>query len=287
MQLCGEFVTTGRYTYLVERTESAIRIRRDSVRMRKGFAGVISVLVLEGCVLAGLFAVAPATKTYGTKYEAEETAAPGEGADWPEQEDREQEVWEIYQKNKKKLVLVNAEHELEEGYDASLRKICNGRLKASTKIYSSLVDMLEAAEDEGHQYFIASAWRSREKQQKLVDEDVRKAMGQGSSYKEALEETYKETMPAGHSEHETGLALDILCKGNLKMNTSQAEEPANKWLRKNSWRYGFILRYPKGKKKITGINYEPWHFRYVGKEAAAYMHRHNLTLEEFWEKLGK
>ena len=152
---------------------------------------------------------------------------------------------------------------------------------------SSLVYMLDAASDEVYQYWIASAWRSREKQQKLVDEDVRRLMDQGMTLKRALEETYKETMPAGHSEHETGLALDILCSENMQMDQSQKEEPGNKWLCKNSWRYGFVLRYPEEKEKITGIRHEPWHFRYVGKKAAAYMHENNLALEEFWDRLDE
>ena len=110
-------------------------------------------------------------------------------------------------------------------------------------------------------------------------------MQKGMSKEQALREVYKETMPAGHSEHETGLALDILCAGNMRMDQTQEQEPGNIWLRKNSWKYGFILRYPRDKKPVTGINYEPWHFRYVGKEAAAYMQKHDLTLEEFWERL--
>ncbi len=254
------------------------------MKMKKYFIGMISVFVMEGCILTGLFTLPPANRIYGTQYEAREG-----GSNRQKQSKKtggqEQKVQDIYQKNKRNLILVNADHALQETYDASLQTICNGRLQASKRLYSSLVDMLEAASDEGYHYYIASAWRSREKQQKLVDEDVQKEMQKGLSYKKALEETYKETMPAGHSEHETGLALDILCKGNPHMDTSQMKEPANLWLRKNSWRYGFILRYPKGKERITGVNYEPWHFRYVGKEAAAYMHQHDMTLEEFWEKL--
>ena len=145
--------------------------------------------------------------------------------------------------------------------------------------------MLSDAQAYGYRYWIASAYRSAEKQQRLVDEDVQSEMKKGLSYDEALRQTYKETMPAGHSEHETGLALDILCSDNTNMDISQAEEPANIWLKENSYRYGFILRYPKEKEAITGIAYEPWHFRYVGKKAAAYMTKHTLTLEEFWDRL--
>lgn len=168
---------------------------------------------------------------------------------------------------------------------ATLQPICNGRLNASAYLYDSLVQMLADAGEEGFSYWIASAWRSREKQQRLIDEDVRSAMQRGLSYTEALQETYKETMPAGHSEHETGLALDILCSGNMNMDASQAEEAGNIWLRENCFRYGFILRYPKEKEEITGVHYEPWHLRYVGKEAAKFLKKYDLTLEEYWQLL--
>ena len=93
-------------------------------------------------------------------------------------------------------------------------------------------------------------------------------------------------MPAGCSEPQTGLALDILCSGNTSMDVSQMDEPGNQWLRKNCYKYGFILRYPENKSAVTGINFEPWHFRYVGKAAAKYIMKNHITLEEFYQKLG-
>ena len=69
------------------------------------------------------------------------------------------------------------------------------------------------------------------------------------------------------------------------MDASQMDEPGNQWLRKNCYKYGFILRYPENKCDITGINFEPWHFRYVGKEAAKYIMKNHITLEEFYKKL--
>lgn len=192
---------------------------------------------------------------------------------------------EIYRKNKKTLVLVNGEHAILNSYDPCLRTICSGRLQASEKIYPALTQMLADAEEQGYHYWIASAYRSRERQQRLVEEDVRRAMQKGMSYLQAWRETCKETMPAGHSEHQTGLALDILCSGNMKMDVSQKKEPGNRWLRENCSRYGFILRYPEEKSEITGISFEPWHFRYVGKQAAKYMQEQDITLEEFWERM--
>lgn len=191
----------------------------------------------------------------------------------------------IYKRNKKTLVLVNAKYALKQSYQANLRTICNGRLYASSYLYDALVEMLADAKKEGFSYWIASAWRSREKQQKLIDEDVKNAMRRGLSYEEALLETYKETMPAGHSEHESGLALDILCSENTNMDLSQAQGAGNIWLRENCFHYGFILRYPSDKEDITGVHYEPWHLRYIGKEAAAFLKKHDLTLEEYWQLL--
>ena len=90
-------------------------------------------------------------------------------------------------------------------------------------------------------------------------------------------------MPPGYSEHHTGLAADILAVGipQSEMSASQA----GRWLAENSWRYGLILRYPNDKQHITGVAYEPWHFRYVGRVHAWYMHQHNLVLEEYIELL--
>ncbi len=193
---------------------------------------------------------------------------------------------EIYNKNKDFLVLANRDNPLPDSYNPSLQYICNGRLKASSYLYESLVQMLSDAKVQGYSYWIASAYRSYEKQQSLVDEDVNAFVSQGMPYETALKEVYKETMPAGCSEHQTGLALDILCSGNTSMDVSQMDEPGNQWLCKNCYKYGFILRYPENKSAVTGINFEPWHFRYVGKEAAKYIMKNHITLEEFYQKTG-
>ena len=85
----------------------------------------------------------------------------------------------------------------------------------------------------------------------------------------------------GTSEHQLGLAVDIVDKHSQVLDNSQADTPAQQWLMEHSWEYGFILRYPEGKSEITGIIYEPWHYRYVGKEAAAEIHELGLCLEEY------
>lgn len=84
---------------------------------------------------------------------------------------------------------------------------------------------------------------------------------------------------AGYSEHQTGLAIDVE-GSNFDYNLFHKTKEF-KWMKKNAYKYGFILRYPKGKEKITGFKYEPWHYRYVGKKNARYIYKHNLTLEEY------
>lgn len=195
-----------------------------------------------------------------------------------------QEAIRIYNNNKALLTLVNKEHVCQEQI-FPLREICKGRLEAADILYSDLCQMLMDADNAGYRFWIASAYRSAQKQQALVNEDVANAMEQGLTYEDALAKTYEETMPAGYSEHQTGLALDILSAENMKMDISQENTPQNQWLQKHCYEYGFILRYPKEKESITKIAYEPWHFRYVGKQAAKYMKEKQLTLEEFYEQL--
>lgn len=201
--------------------------------------------------------------------------------------DRYSKCLEIYNNNKELLILANRDNPLPSDYTPFLRHICDGRLEASVELYDGLTRMFADAELQGYNYWIASAYRSAERQQQLVDEDVRICMERGMSYNDSLEEVYRETMPAGCSEHQTGLALDILCSGNSVMDASQKDEPGNKWLRKNCYKYGFILRYPEDKSGITGVNFEPWHFRYVGKEAAKFIMKNDITLEEFCTAAGQ
>lgn len=254
------------------------------------------LLCMEGVMLFTLASVLPRTKAMEKNNTAVSSPAvsaiAGKASAHPQEAGipasyDKKEVRTIYNKNKKTLVLVNGKKKIKKRYDPSLISISHGRLQASTHLYDSLVRMLADARKEGYQYFIASAYRSSEKQQKLIDGGIRKRMKMGLSYDEALTDTQREIMPAGHSEHETGLALDILCKGNMKMDNTQKSEPGNAWLQTNCYKYGFILRYPEKKENITGITYEPWHFRYVGERAATYMREENITLEEFWQRLGK
>lgn len=116
---------------------------------------------------------------------------------------------------------------------------------------------------------IISGFRSYEYQEKIYNQYVKE-------YGE--EKTNKFSARPGNSEHQTGFALDI-CEDSDKFINTKEEI----WLRKNAHKYGFIIRYPKGKEEITGYKYEPWHIRYVGKKHAKNIYENNLTLEEYLE----
>ncbi len=179
------------------------------------------------------------------------------------------------------LILVNRDKGLPENYNVKLRLLDNNIHKVAEVLYDDLDAMLTDGSDAGLSFCIASAYRSSEYQQSLVDKYVSEAMAQGMSYKEAYKYVLREVMPPGHSEHETGLALDIVAVDYQMLDNGQELTAENEWLRDNCYKYGFILRYPEDKEDITGIAYEAWHFRYVGKSAAKYMYENNLTLEEY------
>lgn len=179
------------------------------------------------------------------------------------------------------LLLVNASHPLTEEYAPELTRLQDWDLSVATVCYDDLKAMLAAGRAQGLSFQIASAYRTREEQKNLFDEDVKARMDDGMSEAEAKAETAHYTMEAGCSEHETGLALDIVAMSNQLLDETQEQTGETRWLHVHAWEYGFILRYPKDKEDITGVSYEAWHYRYVGKEAAAYLTENNLTLEEY------
>lgn len=183
------------------------------------------------------------------------------------------------------LVLVNKENRLPSDYEVELHWLANGSTAVAEEMYGALRDMLTDGSEEGREFIVASGYRSSEYQQQLLDEDIQMAMQtQGLSYQEAYAQETRETMPPGYSEHETGLAADIVSASYQMLDEGQADTAENKWLLENCDRYGFILRYPKGDEEITGIDYEPWHFRYVGAEAAQEIMNRGITLEEYLQE---
>ena len=154
------------------------------------------------------------------------------------------------------------------------------------RAYPDLQDMLGDMSQAGLSPLICSSYRSQERQQELYDNKVQRVMAEGVSLEAAQAEAARWVARPGTSEHQTGLAVDIVSLSNQMLDETQESTPEFQWLAENAWKYGFILRYPSDKSEKTGIAYEPWHFRFVGKEAAEEMHDLGLCLEEYLESLA-
>ncbi len=154
------------------------------------------------------------------------------------------------------------------------------------RAYPDLQNMLGDMSQAGLSPLICSSYRSQERQQELYDNKVQRVMAEGASREAAQAEAARWVARPGTSEHQTGLAVDIVSLSNQMLDETQESTPEFQWLAENAWKYGFILRYPSDKSEKTGIAYEPWHFRFVGKEAAEEMHDLGLCLEEYLESLA-
>lgn len=194
------------------------------------------------------------------------------------------EAKEIYERNKSLLILVNMDNPLPEDYSFEQHTLNSGFV-IDEQMYIDFYRFTKACNDADLHYNIISAYRDRETQQGIIDRNIQELMDTGLSEEEARAKTYETVQMVGCSEHETGLALDLSDEEHFMLTEDLEENPTVKWFTENCYHYGFILRYPKDKVDVTGISYEPWHFRYVGEEAAIFMHEHNLTLEEFHQLL--
>ena len=182
------------------------------------------------------------------------------------------------------LLLVNKNHKVPDGYSVELEEV-ESTHKVDKRIADSLEQMLTDARKEGLSPIICSSYRTNAKQQKLYNNKVTEYRRWGYSSEEAKElASYWVAIP-GTGEHETGLAVDIVSKEYQILDEKQEQTDVQKWLIENSYKYGFILRYPTDKKDITMINYEPWHYRYVGIDNATYMKEQDMCLEEYIDYL--
>lgn len=185
------------------------------------------------------------------------------------------------------LLLVNGDHKLPDNYKPQLTYIGGQRIDKRVAPYYK--EMATAAKKAGYPLTIVSSYRSPDYQQKIYNEQIQMYLNQGKSKKEAQKETADYMTKPGTSEHHTGLSVDVLETGYYEkggtLDSSYGKEKSAQWLEKNCAKYGFIVRYPEGKEKITNIHYEPWHLRYVGKVNAEYIMSHHLTLEEYIDQL--
>lgn len=176
------------------------------------------------------------------------------------------------------LILVNKYNYVTENYvPENLQPLNTSYARSGMQLVDIAKEAFESMSDdakkEGMNIIAMSSYRSYDYQVNLYNNYVK------TDGKEAAD-TY--SARPGYSEHQTGLAVDVY---NLELPYTSFEETEEfNWMQENAYKYGFILRFPKDKVDITGYQYEAWHYRYVGKEVAKYIHNHNMTLEEYIAK---
>ena len=187
--------------------------------------------------------------------------------------------------NGQEIILVNPWNYIPEDYTVQLTEL-DGGYQIAQASYMDLQNMLSDCKLSGGDPVICSAYRTQEYQETLYEKKVQKLVASGMAKEKAQKEAATVVALPGTSEHQLGLALDIIDSKNTALNKSQENTRTQQWLMANSWKYGWILRYPNGKSDITGIIYEPWHYRYVGREIAAEIHELGLCLEEYLETVS-
>ena len=180
------------------------------------------------------------------------------------------------------LILTNAEYPVPEDYAVTLRDVPGTDQKVDERIYEPLINMLEAMKAEGLSPVVCSGYRTLDKQEKLFNRKVSAYVKKGRSKEESYALARQTLSIPGSGEHCLGLAVDFYTRSYHQLERAFEKTPEGKWLREHAQDYGFTLRYDEGKEEITGIGYEPWHFRYVGVDVARYLKEHNLSLEEFY-----
>ena len=181
------------------------------------------------------------------------------------------------------LELVNAAHGMDPDYVPVLAEVERG-YQVDIRMEEPLREMLQDARAQGFAVRICSAYRTWEKQESLYEAKVEAYREEGMGEKEARETAARTVAAPGTSEHQLGLAVDLVSEAYQILDEKQEETPEQQWLMAHCQEYGFILRYPSDKTEETGIIYEPWHYRYVGQEAAREMMERGICLEEYLEE---
>ena len=203
------------------------------------------------------------------------------------------------------LVLVNKQHGLDLNYKPNDLESCdqdiNARFKRDKYIRrEACINFLKLRKDaliKKYDIYACSGYRTAEYQQSVFDkyfkQNYEMLKQKNPNEKDevlnamAYDLTAARVALPGHSEHQTGLAIDIECYYNDNYDQDICNDEEVEWMADNAYKYGFILRYPKGKEGITGYNYEPWHYRYIGEEYSYDYMKSGLTYEEYYEKVLK
>ena len=256
------------------------RERRRQKRYREAMRNrIIAAVLLAGIIVGAIFIIKGCKKDDAPADDAQNTNQPVDNVGDTTTPDNVIVDDEL-------LTLVNPWNPLPDDWTVDLVTLPNG-LEIDKRCYDALMDMIDGCYDAGLTPVICSAYRTQDFQQTLYDNKVSEWMEQGYSREEAREKAGHQVAVPGTSEHQLGLAVDIVDVNYQLLDTNQENTAVQKWLLENSWRYGFILRYPTDQTDVTGIVYEPWHYRYVGKEYAQDIYKKGLCLEQYLEQWGK
>ena len=262
------------------------RSRKTGIGLPAVLIGSVMILILCGRAVTtgGIGEITgQAAESQTVESQAVETAASPDASSG-QQESRADQTHQVKdaQEQEWDLLLVNPWNPMPENYEPELTYLRNGQA-VDSRCYPELQQMMDDCRAAGLDPLICASYRTMEKQEALYEDKEVRLIREGCPENEAGAEAAKVVAYPGTSEHQLGLALDIVDVSYQQLDTEQENTPVQQWLMKNSWKYGFVLRYPTDKSDITGIIYEPWHYRYVGKEASAEMYEHKLCLEEYLE----
>lgn len=267
------------------------RLRQEEEKLKKHrkAANKTSFLGIIICVALGVGITAIAPSYYGKTVEPNEDKAVSSQAEIKPRGKaevmKEEPVSTAEKEDDWRLLVVNRTNTLPEDFKVTLKDFKGERV--DERIYKSLEKMLDDAAKEGIELTVCSGYRSVETQNVLFERKVKEWMDTGMGEEASVLETQKYLQPPGASEHHTGLAVDIISPEYTTLDSGFADTDAYKWLEKNAAKYGFIERYKEDKEDITGVSFEPWHYRYTGVELAKKINASGLCLEEYVKKGAK
>lgn len=220
----------------------------------------------------------PSTEAEETLTETETYEQPAEVPNDDEMPFQNPEIITI-DPNNKYMTLVNTNYRIPSDYEPDLKYVCNSDERLDVTVAKAYEEMYNAAAKENVYLTPCSGYRSYELQERNYNNLAAAYEKNGYTTREAYLNAAREIMPPGSSEHNLGFAMDIVCIEEWFEDTDEF-----KWLQEHAHEYGFIMRYAKEKESITGVIYEPWHWRYVGVENAEKIKNSGKCLEEY---LGK
>lgn len=246
------------------------RQRKKNTRMSRLLL-LLMMLCFSLCCLVGVMAT--------IETPAEKNAAANAAAEKEKTKDDPFVSPEVMEDNKWTLVLVNKQKLIPADFTVDLKKFGNTRVDC--RIVQPLADLINAGMGGGVTLVARSGYRSVAEQKVIYENKVAAYTAQGYSRETSEINANQYIQPPGASEHHTGLAVDLAINDSAPLDDSFAQTEAYAWLCENAANYGFVERYPKDKSELTGILWEPWHFRYVGIENAKAMKALGICLEEY------